>query len=154
MQDPYTIKLATCSQRDWFSVSPKLVKTKRDNNKVLQYARYFLRESGYDFLQYDDNDYRSPETKSFLISDSRYIAGWVGAACFRWVEWKDHEPCWILDWVWIHPFFRNKGVLEGSWPNFFHYIDGFIVSTPISGAMQRFLDKHNDGSRYCGNLKD
>ena len=63
----------------------------------------------------------------------------AGGGLFRWQEWEDHEPLWELDWIWVHPFFRHRGVLSKHWEKFTHQFGNFDVALPLSNDMEKFL---------------
>lgn len=60
----------------------------------------------------------------------------VGGACFSTYEGGEVE----LDFCWIHPFFRNEGLLRRNWETFQDKFGHFFVSHPRTKAMQGFLD--------------
>ena len=48
-----------------------------------------------------------------------------------------------LDWVWIHPFARNRGTLKENWKELQGRFGQFEVSEPLSAQMSAFLGKHH-----------
>lgn len=49
---------------------------------------------------------------------------------------------WSLDWIWLHPFARNKGISSQHWAHFEQMFgNGFLVQPPHSPAMKAFLEK-------------
>ena len=109
---------------------------------VLQFANYFRREMHFDFVQYSIEQL-SPTDSAFLLGvnpDIDVHLG-IGAVFFMWVEWDDAPPCYSLEWAWIHPFFRHRGLLAEVWPHFIQRYERFHVSHPRSAAMQSFLNK-------------
>jgi hypothetical protein len=77
----------------------------------------------YSFLG-DYYDRRSEELRYWLI----------GAACFS-VEAR--LP--VLEFCWLHPFYRGRGLLKRAWPDFVDRFGEFYVSTPRTSAMRGFL---------------
>ena len=59
----------------------------------------------------------------------------IGAACFSKIEDNVVE----LDFCWIHPFERGKGLLKRNWETFEQKFGKFYVSYPRSKAMEGFL---------------
>jgi hypothetical protein len=158
MTDPYTIRLP---------VSVKLHGTERvkilatsplqQRRWVELLARYFKNEMGFDFLQFEAAE---RESDSWYVP---YVA-WLfheiaydkieedkdtpkrayGACCFRWREWENHSPCWALDWLWLHPYFRGRGYLKKHWTILKQEHRPFMVSKPVSTSMKRFLEKEGE----------
>lgn len=58
----------------------------------------------------------------------------VGAACFQ--RDSDH---WTLMFIWLHPFWRNRGMCQRAWPAFVERYGSFKVEPPISKQMQGLL---------------
>lgn len=67
----------------------------------------------------------------------------VGAAGFRKGVWTDPEPRWTLEWVWITPKLRSRGILSRAWPTFQRLYGDFPVERPLTEAMTKFLTKHS-----------
>lgn len=132
-------------------MSPLLVLAKdppQMHNCVYEIATYFRREFGYDFVQYS-KDKRDPEDKcqAFLWYERNDFSAYesdvvYGACCFRYREWKNSEPGWSLQWVWFHPFQREKGHLKNAIPLFKKLYGNFEVEAPYSRAMKQCVDKY------------
>jgi hypothetical protein len=112
---------------------------------VERFAIYFRREFHYDFVQFsakekpgDDEPYAA-----YLFASERnsYPRLWVGACCFRWREYDDVEPRWVVQWMWLHPYFRGKGILGHAWDKFHEVHGNFYCEPPLSRAMEAFLRK-------------
>ena len=66
--------------------------------------------------------------------------GLVGAVAFeRDVMFEDGIQRPMLQFCWLHPFYRGKGKLKRLWPEFEPRFGSFVVSEPRSHAMTRFL---------------
>ena len=116
-----------------------------------KFAQYFKAEFRYDQVQYyaDEHD---ENCIGFLFTESaldvctdehtQMPTRCSGGVCFRRVKFDKGEK-WILNWVWLHPFFRNRGILSKHWQQFRTQFNDFIVERPLSSAMQSFLDKKN-----------
>ena len=110
-------------------------------------AWYFRREFDYDFVQYcaaEKDDVTRPVT--YLWADEGTLHNGkittFGACCFRWREFRDHDPGYALDFAWLHPYQRMHGVLSRAWPYFrARFGQDFYVQPPLSIAMVRFLAK-------------
>ena len=104
-----------------------------------KFSEYLTIENGYDFPCYhggriaDDGKFRP-----FLWVESLYNSDFdlaFGGGAMRETNGK-----WCLEWVWIHPFKRRKGVLTATWPNLKNYYGDFLVNR-ASEPMRRFLEK-------------
>ena len=120
-------------------------------------ARYFKREFHYDGIQYEANEhhFEHVEYKGFVFVEpaldalteehSETPSRLLGGCCFRHRQYSDGLH-WILDWIWLHPYARRRGILKKHW-KFFREIfgDDFHVTPPISPAMEAFLAKQRHG---------
>jgi len=102
-----------------------------------EFARYFQREHHYDFPPFDESV--DPNSVAVYLFGS---GAWLGACGFSPIT--DRAPgvpaaAWILDWVWLHPFFRRKGVLTKAWPQFEAKYGDFLILAPLSPAMKAFV---------------
>jgi hypothetical protein len=112
---------------------------KRERAAVEQYAKYFRREFQYDFVQYSADEEPLADRAFLFVPDPW---GWgqrtVGACCFRRRE--DSGGSWFaLAWIWLHPYWRSRGLLSNAWSYFVHRFAPFRVEPPLSPAMQGFL---------------
>ena len=112
---------------------------------VYRMAQFFRREFHYDFVQYgyEGNESDDPHHAAYLWIPPHCIADWsahcIGACCFR----KREDGCMWLQWIWIHPFFRRRGLLSAAWPKFKAAHGDFGLETPLSDAMQAFAKSMN-----------
>lgn len=141
-------------QIKWDGLSPFAV-TKRSplshRRAVFRFAQYFRREMGYDFVQYGlDGEEDDPHCTAYLWQSmsARYgiEAPCYGAACFR--EREEGGPA--LQWVWIHPYLRRKGLLSDAWNMFEERHPRFAVELPLSPAMLAFLEKRGCAGGFKG----
>ena len=86
-----------------------------------QMAHYFQREMDYDFLQYTAVDMGESDvaylwTYGYPIDDIGSLEA-VGGCCFRFRQDDNVKILFFaLQWIWIHPYLRHKGLLKGAWP--------------------------------------
>jgi hypothetical protein len=114
---------------------------------VYRLADCCRREMGY-ALQYGyGGEEDDPDHVAFLWVHPECVGmSWefrvpcVGACCFRL-----REEGLALQWVWLHPYFRRRGLLSGAWPGFVREFGDFAVEGPVSEAMQSFLAKRGHG---------
>lgn len=115
-----------------------------------RFARYFKAEFEYDNVQYYADEHDN-DCIGFLFTESaidvcteehvEMPTRCSGGGCFRKMRFADGEK-WVLCWVWLHPFFRNRGILSKHWKYFRSKFNDFLVERPYSSAMQSFLDKY------------
>lgn len=147
--------------------APSLVEVTANSPRLLRegvevYAYYFRRELHYDFVQFSadetDKSWRCDNNGKWGWQQNRFVA-WlflpphdlyvdgignsktVGACCFRWREWIDAPHSWALQWIWLHPYFRRRGILSDAWSTFTEQFGKFHVEKPLSNAMYHFLLK-------------
>ena len=113
--------------------------------EVERFAIYFQREFEYPIREFTAKEKR-PYT-AYLLSESKRRV-WIGACCFRpqsGVSALDRET---LRWIWLHPYYRMKGVLTDAWPKLRAEHGDFFIEPPFSPAMRHFLLKHNSNSQF------
>ncbi len=66
-----------------------------------------------------------------------------GACCFSKLKFTKDNDCWALEWIWLHPFFRNRGNLKNYWTYLEEEFSDFVVKKPISNDMKAFLKNIN-----------
>ena len=111
---------------------------------VEQIAYYFKREGNFDFVQYCAyEDRENPNSDAYIWVDSNWDDLFVvGAANFRHLRDKGQSQEWCMEWVWFHPYYRNKGLLSGAWKSFEKkYGNNFQLEPPLSKAMESFVNK-------------
>ena len=121
--------------------SPKLKKF------VYRIAVYFRREFQYDFVQYSEDE---PDLthRAFLFfsraGDKYYdkdIYRILGGGCFRQRKYQDFPESYALQWIWIHPYMRRKGMLTKAFDEFMNQFEQFRVESPYSVEIKSFLEK-------------
>jgi hypothetical protein len=73
------------------------------------------------------------------VGSSLYRDPVIGACYFAWGGWSDEPPVRLLQWVWLHPYFRRRGLLRDAWPGFRAEFGDFQCEPPLSDAMRAFL---------------
>ena len=119
-----------------------------DNQKeaLEKMASYFKRELHYDHLQYSKEDHNDncigiliAEKANDIVKNYDHRPNRIiGGACFG----KKSSGEYFLDWVWFHPFARNRKKLSRIWPELRQKFGQFTVTKPLSAHMAKFLDKH------------
>lgn len=133
---------------------------------VEECARYFRREFRYDFVPYSATEMSCPD--AFTHKTAAYVFTHpeccldinkstgdlirklrvVGACCFRWRVWTDRPHGYAMQWIWLHPYVRNKGYLKLCWPYFLHRFGEFLVEPPLSPAMRHFVKKYGTADQW------
>ena len=120
--------------------------SKRHRKAVYLFAAYFRRELHYDFVPHGFNgNTTDPHHVAFLwvapqyagsLYDSAWLVPCIGACCFR-----RRETGMAMQFVWLHPYFRGRGLLIQAWPQFEQEFERFDVEKPLSPAMEAALAK-------------
>lgn len=106
-------------------------------------ARIFRREMHYSFVGWGVRQERDRHAQGYLFADPDGAI--VGACAFRWREYRDAEPGWALQWIWVCPTARRTGVVTARWADFRARFGDFVIERPISEAMQAFVRSVGDG---------
>lgn len=146
--DKYTIELPII--RESVSHSGLLDITKSSpveyRDALEKLALYFKREFKYDSIQFTANEhfqghseykgfaFTKPAPGSMKKEYPEIPTRFIGGDCFRKDGSNDHEY-WCLDWVWIHPYERNKGLFSTHIEYFKEKFGDFIPEGPLSKAM-------------------
>lgn len=129
--------------REILHISPS---SPRDQREALEtMASHFKKEMRYDHLQYEaiahDDDCVGIlicDPALDLVKDEGHFPNYVvGGACFR----KRALSCFVLDWIWLHPYARNRRKLSKYWPRFKEEFKDFVVAEPLSPHMKSFLER-------------
>jgi hypothetical protein len=114
--------------------------------EVERFARYMRREFNYDLPLFDADEQTT--YCAHLFGDMQHKV-WVGACCFRMQYFGDLGVHWArMEWVWMHPYFRDRGILQSHWRTLRSKHHDFAVSGPVSKAMKSFLMKNNSDSAW------
>lgn len=114
-------------------------------------AKYFKKEMRFDRLQYDKNMYTKSDCVGFLFISravdiveivEHHPRRVIGGGCFRILNEDEYE----LDWIWLHPFARNRGELRKRWSPLQGKFGQFAVAKPLSAHMASFILKHHGQS--------
>lgn len=153
--DDYSITLPVS---DEFSSNSGMLIVEEVSGKIFRdklevFARYFKKEFGFDFVQYEASEHLLSNNKyeGFLFTelawdhleeDKPTPYRLYGGGCMRWRKFHDKEASWVLDWVWLHPFFRHRGEFQKHWNYLKTQYGDFAIEPPISADMQKFLEKN------------
>lgn len=104
-------------------------------------ALAFRREFHYDFVQWGENMDGELDAHGYLFTNERSEI--VGACSFR-DRSENGIQRWGLQWVWICPKERRSGHLSKRWQALREQFGDFVVESPVSDAMQAFLEKRGE----------
>lgn len=115
---------------------------------MYRFARLIKRELHFDGVMWDYYRVRSDDYVGFLLYDqtnTQFERGSIVGGCsFRLRRYSDHPPVWALQWIYILPEARKKGILKQWWSLFTDRFGLFDVESPLSEAMENFMkDKKN-----------
>jgi len=122
---------------------------------VEQLAKYFKREGDFSFLQYCANEQKTKgRTDAYIWIDKDWNDKFaVGACAFSQMKDVGESGEWAMQWVWFHPYYRNKGLLSEAWPFFVEkYGKDFKTEPPLSKHMISLLKKLHH--KYEENIDD
>lgn len=114
--------------------------------KVVEtFGKYFKQELGFDsvpFVAQHSRLYASDPTVEAVLFDAQRVgATFPIAAGAAGLSVQDGQR-W-LDWFWIHPFERGRGLASQAWADLEEvYGKEFKIQPPLSPAMERFLTHH------------
>ena len=118
------------------------------HEEVYKIAKYFKEELNYDSIPYSKYGILSKEFKVVLFTEEA-LDGYkkdtmpyriYGGCLFSKMKFTEDDDYWALEWIWIHPFFRNRGNLKKNWSQLEKSFGNFIIKIPISNDMKSFLE--------------
>lgn len=122
--------------------------------EVYKLAKYFKEELNYDFVPFCPYGDLREEYKALLFTEEapdKFIEEPMpyriyGACSFAIQKFTEEPDRWVLKWIWLHPFFRNRGNLKKNWNKLEEKFGNFLIESPISNDMKSFLENLN--SKY------
>lgn len=122
--------------------------SEQDKKDALEkFARYFKNEMHFDNIQYEANrhdrnciGFLFVENAMDIMTDDHTS---MPSRCIGGCVFIKKGENWVLCWVWLHPYFRNKRILSRQWKIFYSKFGDFYIEAPISFSMQAFLSKQN-----------
>lgn len=89
-----------------------------------------------------DYDHTSTAEDNAKYNKAHHAACVYGACHFSKLN-VTTEDYWKLNWIWIHPFFRHRGMIKEHWKYFEEIFGDFYIAKPVSPEMINFLKKSN-----------
>jgi hypothetical protein len=71
-----------------------------------------------------------------------------GACAFEKITTKEDGDLWRLGWIWLHPFFRNRGYIKKHWPVLEKRFGNFLIKEPVSNSMLSFLKRVDPSEKH------
>ena len=143
----YDIRSLVLEDLDGYKALSYITPTSPNNQReaLELMAGHFKREMRFDHLQYeacahDENCVGALvcEAAMDLVTNEDHFPNYViGGACFRRASSADY----VLDWIWLHPFARNRRNLSRLWPRFKDRFGEFRVTEALSAHMKSFLER-------------
>jgi len=127
---------------------------KRQRKAVDVAFRYFCREFRNQVVPYDRKALSGPDQHRAYLWVDKHEYVWhhhkkvypvIGACCFHLREYKGELPpdapgrCYILDWVWFHPYERRRGHFSKASPYFLARFQRLIADGPAGLEMDALL---------------
>ena len=109
------------------------------HHEVYERAMMFKTEMKYDFPQWASPPVRGRTDEdgiAYLLTTNEEPGRIVGACAFR-----ARANGWTLDWAWVAPNWRRKGVLRRYWPRLVSEFGDFHLEFPVSPGMTAFVQK-------------
>ena len=119
--------------------------------EVFKIAKYFKEELNYNKVPYSPLGMTPKEDIALLFTEEAIDIYKTepmpyriyGACYFSKMKCTKGEDYWALEWIWFHPFFRNRGNLKKYWAYLEENFGNFIIKEPISNDMKAFLKRIN-----------
>ena len=126
------------------------------HEEVFKIAKYFTEELNYSTVPYSPLGIKDQENIALLFTAEAidlYKTEPVpyrifGACCFSKYSFKEDKDYWALEWIWLHPFFRNRGNLKKYWAYLEKNFGDFIIMEPVSNDMKAFLDHTESKNKH------
>lgn len=109
--------------------------------RMARIATAFRREFGYDCTQWCLLGTTDPNknTVGYLLCTPDGIQ--IGGIAFRYRQYTGAPPGWAMQWAWLQPAFRRRGIVTAIWPSLENSMGAFCVEPPLSHAMSGLLNK-------------
>lgn len=126
-------------------------------NEVYKIAKYFAKELNYDRVPFDLMGILPSPYRVFLFTEidideetagNKKTQRIYGACLFSELLTKDGKKYWVLNWIWLHPFFRHRGLLKEKWTYFQDTFGDFLIDKPVSPSMEEFLESQRKKSGF------
>ena len=119
------------------------------HEEVYKLAKYFKEELNYDTVPFSQLGIL-PKTYNVSLFTEQAFDKYIkepmpyriyGACLFTKMNFTNGKDYWVLEWIWIHPFFRNRGNLKKNWNILEEQFENFLIQEPVSPDMSNFLKK-------------
>lgn len=110
-------------------------------SRVHRRARALSQETGITYALWGREVEINQHARAVLFNDDTGTFGHgaiAGAAAFLW---RADVRRWVLEWVWVAPEARRKGLLYRQWDGLRSKFGGFSIEPPQSDALKAFLNR-------------
>jgi hypothetical protein len=114
--------------RKSFTLEARLIVNKE---LLIHYAKKFAEECNDGIIPLNEHS-QNFDSHIFLVDDTP-----VGGVVFGTYFLPPND--YFLDWIWIEPEHRRKGLLKTAWPGFVEKYGDFAVSLPLTPMLKKFL---------------
>lgn len=108
-------------------------------------ARYFKSEMHFDNVQYDAKNHDINTTGFMFIENALDVCthehDQMPTRCVGGCLFRNINGTWVLCWIWLHPFCRNKKLLSNHWKHFCSQFGNFAIEGPLSHQMTNIVNK-------------
>jgi hypothetical protein len=127
------------------------------HREVFKIAKYFSEDLNYNTIPpYPPLGVRDKDHTALLFTTEATDLGKAesmsyrifGSCLFRRQHFTEAEDCWVLEWIWFHPFFRRKGNLTKYWAYLERKFGDFLINEPESNDMVAFLDRTDPNNKH------
>jgi hypothetical protein len=114
-------------------------------DEVNKLGLYFKEELNYTFLHRPSSPFNAilfiDRADDKIETMKNKYCRIFGCCMFENKEIYQNHKQWVLEWVWIHPFFRHRGSLQKYWNGLEKQFGDFLIKEPVSCGMKEFLKK-------------
>jgi len=108
------------------------------HRRLYNIARMLNREMGYFLIMWGQpaRHYRD-DGHGYVFTDEDGRA--LGGCAVRWREYTNAAPNWVLQWVWVVPQYRRRGLLRRAWRMLRERHAGIFPEPPFSRGAALFF---------------
>jgi len=149
---PISIYKMSCSSM--LCIPVKSSSPKKIREELSRMALYFKREC-HNGLQYHHDSHHTIQTGYLFVNEHEENREIFGGCVFsdQFTTFENvtlNQQKWWLDWIWIHPWYRNMGIFKIFVESFAKKNHpGFLLEKPLSRRMAQIDEKNKIDGRYA-----